>query len=267
MRHTFRHFTVAGCLLLLLSACGGGTDHVTREAPSPTRTRLASDFLLFADSGHPSRIDVSCSEDTCEATYLGVTETLGDDRNTDSWVVETQPVRPRNGVSIAYRYGSSQIEQGTTQYTGYGGWQEYNTFGFWDGARHELGREIKRVYSYYHGLATNTNPTRGGTWEGVMVGVDIASTQRAHTVEGDAEVTMADFGDPQIDVSFRNIYDADGSQYADMAWDDLRLTAGGFRRGSNMDSIEGKFYGPNHEEVGGIFERDRILGAFGAEQR
>ena len=226
-----------------------------------------SDFLMLDDSGHLSRIDVSCSADTCEATYLGVTETLGDDRNTDSWVIETQPVRPRNGISLAYRYGSSQIDQGATQYIGYGGWLEYNAFGFWDGARHESGRELQRVYSYSHGLATNSNPTSGGTWRGVMVGVDIASTQRAHTVEGDAEITMADLRHPQIDVSFRNIYDADGTQYADMTWDDLRLTAGGFRRGSNRDSIEGKYYGPNHEEVGGIFERNRILGAFGAERR
>lgn len=263
----FRHLTVTGCLLLFLSACSGGTDHVAREIPSPTKTRLASDFLLFADSGPPSRIDVSCSADTCEATYLGVTETLSDDRNTDSWVIETQPVRPRNGISLAYRYGSSQIDHSATQYIGYGGWLEYNAFGFWDGTRHELGRDLRRVYSYSHGLATNTNPTRGGTWKGVMVGVDIASTQRAHTVEGDAEITMADFRDPQIDVSFRNIYDADGARYADMTWNDLPLVAGGFQRGSNRDSIEGKYYGPNHEEIGGIFERNRILGAFGAERR
>ena len=100
-----------------------------------------------------------------------------------------------------------------------------------------------------------------------MVGVDIASTQRAHTVDADAEITMADLRHPQIDVSFRNIYDADGTQYADMTWDDLRLTAGGFWSASNRDSIEGKYYGPNLEEVGGILERNGILGAFGAERR
>lgn len=266
MRHTFRHLTVAGCLLLLLSACGGGTDRATREVPSPTNARLASDFLMFADSGPHSRVDVSCSGDTCEATHLGVTETLVTTA-TDSRVVETQPVRPRNGISLAYRYGSSQTDRGATQYIGYGGWLEYGAFGFWDGARHESGQELRRVYSYSHGLATNTNPTRGGTWEGVMVGVDIASTKRAHTVEGDAEITMANFRGPRIDVLLRNIYDADGTQYADMTWNDLRLTAGGFQTGSNRDSIEGKFYGPNHEEVGGIFERNRLLGAFGAKQQ
>ena len=59
-----------------------------------------SDFLMLDDSGHLSRIDVSCSADTCEATYLGVTETLGDDRNTDSWVIEN-PARPTSQWHLA----------------------------------------------------------------------------------------------------------------------------------------------------------------------
>ena len=202
MRHVCRYVMVAGCLLLLLSACGSGGDHVTREIPSPTNTRLISDFLVFTDSGPPSRIDVSCGTDTCEATYLGVTETLGDDRSTNSWVVETQPARPRNGISLAYRNGRSQTTRGVTEYIGCGGWLEYNAFGFWDGARQEFGHETQGVYSYSYGLATGTNPTRGGTWRGVMAGMDIASTLRAHTVEGDAEITMANFTNPKIDVSF-----------------------------------------------------------------
>ena len=100
-----------------------------------------------------------------------------------------------------------------------------------------------------------------------MVGVDVASAYRAHTVEGDAEVRMVDFRDPEIDVSFTRIFDADGAQYADMTWVGLPLKEGGFKRGSDRDSIESKFCGPNHEEIGGIFERNPILGAFGAERR
>ena len=32
------------------------------------------------------------------------------------------------------------------------------------------------------------------------------------------------------------------------------------------DRISGQFYGPNHEEVGGVFERNMIVGAFGAKR-
>lgn len=35
-------------------------------------------------------------------------------------------------------------------------------------------------------------------------------------------------------------------------------------RGSGPDHIEGRFYGPNHEETGGVFERNNIASAFGA---
>ena len=31
--------------------------------------------------------------------------------------------------------------------------------------------------------------------------------------------------------------------------------------------IKATFYGPNHEEVGGVFERDNIVGAFGAKRQ
>ena len=44
-----------------------------------------------------------------------------------------------------------------------------------------------------------------------------------------------------------------------MTWNDLPLNAGEF----GSDTIQGVFYGPNHEEVGGVFRRDGLLGAFG----
>ena len=139
MRHVFQYAMVVGSAILLLAACGGGAGHGGREAASPTPTRLMSDFIVFDGSGLRSRIDVSCSADVCEATYLGTTETLGDNRSSDSWTVETQPVRPRNGISLAYRSAWSATVGGAPQYTGYGGWLTYNAFGYWDGVRQEFG--------------------------------------------------------------------------------------------------------------------------------
>lgn len=37
-----------------------------------------------------------------------------------------------------------------------------------------------------------------------------------------------------------------------------------FQEGSRHDRLEGTFYELNHEEGGGIFERNRIIGSFGA---
>ncbi|WP_078060905.1 transferrin-binding protein-like solute binding protein [Rodentibacter pneumotropicus] len=42
-------------------------------------------------------------------------------------------------------------------------------------------------------------------------------------------------------------------------------TAEDYSAGSNLD-IKGRFYGPNAEELGGIYESDAVKGAFGASQ-
>lgn len=49
---------------------------------------------------------------------------------------------------------------------------------------------------------------------------------------------------------------ANGVTWAPLRWQNLALDAGGF--------VAGLLYGPDHEEVGGVFERDRLRGAFGA---
>ena len=46
----------------------------------------------------------------------------------------------------------------------------------------------------------------------------------------------------------------------------MPLVQGGFQSLDAAGSIEGHFYGTNHQEVGGIFERDALIGAFGASR-
>lgn len=55
--------------------------------------------------------------------------------------------------------------------------------------------------------------------------------------------------------------------YAPMTWDDVPVLGGRFSDGTGSNSLEGTFYGDNHEEVGGIFERNQIIGAFGASRQ
>ena len=100
-----------------------------------------------------------------------------------------------------------------------------------------------------------------------MVGTDTdPDASRPALVRGDADVTV-DLDNATIDIAFTKIrnVDGDGSR-TDMNWPSLGLTSGRFKHGTDGDSIEGTFYGPNHEEVGGIFEHGGIIGAFGAKQ-
>ena len=52
-----------------------------------------------------------------------------------------------------------------------------------------------------------------------------------------------------------------GERRAPMSCRNMPIRGGTF----SGSGIEGRFYGPNHEEVAGVFERNRLVGAFGAK--
>ena len=114
------------------------------------------------------------------------------------------------------------------------------------------------------GASPGTNPTEigGGVWRGAMVGIDTRTGQR---IEGAAAIMIDDFARPDVDVAFTGITDIGGRARADLGWNDIPLANGAFRSDAG-GSIEGRFYGNDHREAGGIFERDRLLGAFGASR-
>ena len=96
-----------------------------------------------------------------------------------------------------------------------------------------------------------------------MVGAEVSGAATAgNFVRGDATLT-ADFAAVNVDVVFNNIRDLTTSApRADITWNDIPITGGAFR----TDTIQGSFYGQNHEEVGGIFGRSNLQGAFGAKR-
>ena len=118
------------------------------------------------------------------------------------------------------------------------------------------------------GHYTGTNPTGLGsaTWTGVMIGYDLIRYEPGTTrlILGDASIDIDDLSDPDVDVEFTGIRDVTrGTSRPDMVWNDLTLTDGAFNDGAKP-TISGAFYGPSHQEVGGVFDRNRITGAFGA---
>lgn len=124
------------------------------------------------------------------------------------------------------------------------------------------------IHSYSVGVPAGTNPVSGSaSWTGVMVGADRSPTDRrdatvGNFIRGDATLTV-DFAQTNVDVVFDNIMDLETERVLlDMEWTDIPMTDGAFETGT----IQGRFYGEDHEEVGGIFERDLILGAFGAKR-
>ena len=80
-----------------------------------------------------------------------------------------------------------------------------------------------------------------------------------------AELRIPDLTTPRVDrvdITFTEGTD-DGD---DMRWAGIPVHRSSFHRGEGADRIEGTFYGPQAAEFGGIFERDQIIGAFGAKR-
>lgn len=217
---------------------------------------LMSDSLAYTDLLY-FRIQTECTGTACTVSALGRTGnfSLSDARAALGNLTSDEPptaTETHRGVSL------NTVED-------YDGWLDYNLF--------VAGRGVTQRGTYPVGMsigvATGSNPVHGSaTWSGVMAGVDVSETSSyRNRIRGDADLTIADFADPKLDVAFTNISDVDaGRRRADMTWDDIPLTRGGFGTGSDGDSIQGKFYGPNHEEVGGIFEREQVVGAFGGKR-
>ena len=227
---------------------------------------LMSDFLIFHGDGSLGRSQTVCAEDSCTEgdtrflpTDAGSTafETAMGDEITE----EHQAVGVHRGVSLGQRYA----ETTTDSYRSYGGWLSHSLFGVQGLSLEDYG--LGGIVSYSTGVASGSNPASGGgTWTGVMVGADVSGTAtNGNNIQGDAEITIADFADPKVDVEFTGIYDLDARESrVSMTWSTIPLSEGNFRDGADGDSIEGRFYGTGHEEVGGIFERDQVVGAFGA---
>ncbi len=110
------------------------------------------------------------------------------------------------------------------------------------------------------GTPTGSNPTFGSAvWRGHVTAYRFGRP----TTSGDARLEM-NLAAATIDVDFTNFTGG----YRDMSWDDLSVVNGVFResRGTFLDpdTIEGKFYGDQHQGVAGKFERDGTEGVFGA---
>ena len=237
----------------------------------------ASDFLVFG-AGTP-RFTTSCGGSAACTVDLSSLSTVVPGLAQEEWTVEDldyegpetefQAVARRGGVVLAQGRGETDLFGliPIDRY-GYGGWLQHSVFVAESAEviRNPLLTGVSAAYGYSAGNATGSNPVSGSaSWNGVMVGMDTSDTQaRGNPVQGHADIDL-DLASEEVDVAFTSIVDlVTGDSHGAMVWTDLALIDGGFGTGSTGNSITGRFYGPDHEEAGGVFERNQIVGAFGA---
>ena len=260
-------FLVAAAVLLLVSACGGGggdgdlpmTDGEPPEPPQLREFMLIGDPLWRGDNNTLRRGSSSCIGAECTIEVRGTTiraEISDFDPRPDP-DARFRDGQERNGFTIA------EVEKFAIYTPG----SNFRTLGAWGdyaialaGRVHlELEQGYRRaVMPISLGEGTGTNPVSGSaTWSGVMVGSAIGPYE--HDVTADATLQV-DFSDATLDLAFSDIssHGTFAATHGDIAWHNVPIAGGVF----TGEGLEGRFYGPKHEEAGGVFERDQLAGAF-----
>ena len=292
--------------VVLLFGCGGGGGGGGSRVPQQPSTRVPgdlspptftdasivpafnevvqrSDSLIVSDlfgkfRGETFEAPTRCSKTACTidlgSGYTATTDVrdardLGLDEN-----LEYSGVGEKHGIRIAEARGRSTGLGFPADVLSYGAWLDHSAFDFdlytiVSGTLGDVdlaGLQIGGAVSI--GDDTGSRPTGNATYRGVMVGgTDVNGPPQA--LLGDATL-LYDMGRNDLDVSFTNIKNlATGGDFQDMRWSQLPVdSAGSFDQETSVRDIKGRFYGPNHAEVGGVFVHKpaQAVGAFGAKR-
>lgn len=247
--------------ILLLAACGGGGGGGTASNDGPTGPTIpVPDTVVFGDAlvvaqGQLFRPPSSCSASACTVTFQGERATidlLDIDPNAPDVTVTGQ--QTRNGVQTGRATAGDKLNFDT-----FGMWGTYNTGTPLRGSTTLQGMNVQFAFPVSLGMGSGSNPVSGSaTWTGAMAGVKIGNSSLGAEVIGDAEMTV-DLAAASLDLAFTSIADTSGVLSNDIRWQGVSMQNGSF---SSSGGLQGSFYGPNHEEAGGVFERDGIAGAF-----
>ena len=283
--------------VILLFGCGGdekskapaamtGNDSDTGVVLNESAALSISDVYLRVQAapGLPpveSPLETQCDQQACTITEpnTGISESISlqglQATDTDSIEDLREAVHlsgEKNGVAV---YGGSVSfalgEGSSVDAEAYGGWMVHNYFlAAWGDYSDSTIPSAQVGVGLSIGNASGSHPTADATYDGLMLGVVTQGADRSDHVEGDAtlEFSMANPGGARMDVSFTNITNREtGGMLPDITWNLIQVGADGtFDKRNDMEKIHGIFYGPNHEEVGGTFNRDGVTGAYGASR-
>ena len=299
-----RHWLAAAAMAAVLSGCGGVSGpQVLAPAlqppvdPAPL-DRTVEDILTQRMAVATAPVVTSFGGDVavCEALGCPVIDGVHVDASADAVRLPNlsafERLSPRRGIDRATRSYRQQRLNDPVSYRAFGAWTEHGFF-LVETSLSEESREFT-YRAWWFGDASDTTPVAaaGGSasWSGIMIGVtDGSPGEGGKFIHGDADLTVTGLGVPDaayVDVLFTNLVREDsGATLDNMVWQGLPLQGRSF--GTNdvrfheadrgytsrasfgtpaEGSLFGHVHGPNGEEVGGLFHRDDIAGAFAAKR-
>ena len=274
---------LALALVILLTACSEGDKKRVLEVLKHeevvggiARVLAKSDTLMVSDvlsvEETPSLTQYECNPGTNTCTRTGVplfdpTDTLEQlVAVTASPDIERSDVRKYNGIDLA-EYSVTATRRGVEWTTShYGAWLDYSAFetSIASGVNPNS-VTVLAAYSLSFGERNDTAPQGNATWEGLMLGH--TRGQNVDALQGDATLDFK-LDAMTVDVSFSDITNlATGADQPEVEFSDIPVSNGAFTNRTATAHIAGRFYGPAHEEVGGVFTYPTALGAFGARKQ
>ena len=175
------------------------------------------------------------------------------------------PVMVHRDITLSqYRAAGRDSGNAVFEYLSYGGWLTESAFSVDALSRGSPDRLYLLVGNSY-GVGSNSRPTVSGAveWLGVMVGVDKTS---GDLFQGNVAIQGNFDNSPNINILFNNIRNLRTNNQTTMAWGAVAVETNGTFSSTTGGDIDGAFYGTGHTEVGGSFNRDGIIGAFGAKK-
>ena len=287
-----RALILAAALSVVVGACGGGgsdpaghhrpVTKVERPVFSADTLQISSVWFQNIPGRGDARVRTSCTGSRCTLRYGGQSQSFSvEDVLTDEdtgALSQASKLRTIGGVDVLQ--GRSQTSLGSgirLSADTWGGWMEHGAFAAQRGTvlRGQL-RGVDAFVSMSIGEGTTGSDIleQGTTWTGAMVGMrrdtgqGVTGAARLHyTTSLDIDFTGISGGVP--DISWKGVGVCGGGGLE--CWSRGIQTVGNFKDSNGSNYIRGNFYGPNAEEVAGVFEHGLnhvgaipVMGAFGA---
>lgn len=274
---------LVSALCLALTACGGNSHNTsigtnnenpssevtnpTGEVTSSVEVKPTNNYISEAinKDSFSQRVSLDSGGRTTEDDSYGKGHRLGFDINPGERVTFVIPVTTDNttqdGGILTYNDGikaeNSEKVYSTFMISSEDAYQ-YSQFGFIDG-------QGNRAYAFSHGRVVTSMPVDG---ERQYNGEAIVARLQADGSVGQTEIGQVqlnvDFLEKDVDFSLSTNSGYRGTASADIEESGLSNTTV-----DQTKTINGKFYGPNAEEVSGVYfdKAEKIMAPFGARQQ
>ena len=190
--------------------------------------------------------------------------------------LKQRAILTKNGITLIVGEGVEASEADTLEY---GAWMEHGGFLVFTNFEDTIQIDGEDTLTTLRGAraagdSTGGRPSSNATWAGIMVGTPTRGNSRDNILQGDVTLTYTSL-DTEIDAEFTNIKDLkrkESHSVSEVRFDNVSVGAdGNYAQGTESspgnDFIQGWFFGDDHAETGGAFEKQGIIGAFGAKKQ